>query len=74
MDDRSLYATILGMQAPWDVERVELREAEQAVHVWVREAAGTSFGCPECTAPSPTYDHVEPRVEWRRFGLYHVSI
>ena len=63
MDDRSLYATILGMQAPWDVERVELREAEQAVHVWVREAAGTSFGCPECTAPSPTYDHVE-RV-WR---------
>lgn len=63
MDDRSLYATILGMQAPWDVERVELRETEQAVHVWVREASGTSFGCPECTAPSPIYDHVE-RV-WR---------
>ena len=24
MDDRSLYATILVMQASWDVERVEL--------------------------------------------------
>jgi hypothetical protein len=25
MDDRSLYATILGLDAPWEVERVELR-------------------------------------------------
>lgn len=59
MDDRSLYATILGMQAPWDVERVELRETEQAVHVWVREQSGTRFGCPECAATSPIHDHVE---------------
>ena len=36
MDDRSLYATILGMEAPWGVERVELREVEQAVHVGAR--------------------------------------
>jgi len=63
MDDRSLYATILGMEAPWGVERVELREVEQAVHVWVREHAGATFGCPECAAPSPIYDHVER--SWR---------
>lgn len=63
MDDRSRYATILGMQAPWEVERVELRETEQAVHVWVHEAPGTGFGCPECAAASPTYDPGE-RV-WR---------
>lgn len=63
MDDRALYATILGLEAPWGVERVELRESEQAVHVWVREAVGTSFNCPECAAASPVYDHVE-RV-WR---------
>lgn len=63
MDDRSLYATILGMEAPWGVERVELRELEQAVHVWVREHAGVTFGCPECAAPSPISDHVER--SWR---------
>lgn len=57
MDDRSLYATILGLQAPWDVERVELREAEQVVHVWVRAQAGTQFVCPECGATGPIYDH-----------------
>jgi len=63
MDDRSLYATILGLEKPWDVERVELREAEQAVHVWVNVDPGTRFGCPECAAIGPTYDHVER--SWR---------
>ena len=63
MDDRSLYATILGMQAPWDVERVELRDTEQAVHVWVREQRDARFVCPECGASGPIYDHVER--SWR---------
>ena len=63
MDDRSLYATILGMQAPWDVERVELRDTEQAVHVWVREQRDARFVCPECGASGPIYDQVER--SWR---------
>ena len=57
MDDRSLYATILGLSAPWDVERVELREAEQVVHVWVTAQEGTRFVCPECGVAGPIYDH-----------------
>lgn len=63
MDDRSLYATILGLDVPWEVERVELRETEQVVHVWVQERVGTPFGCPECGAAGPVYDHVER--SWR---------
>lgn len=63
MDERSLYATLLGLETPWDVERVELRETEQAVHVWVRAAEGAAFGCPECEAASPIYDHKER--SWR---------
>src|SRR5436190_5557431 len=47
MRDRELYATILGVQAPWTVERVELDVAGGAVHVWLtidwlREAAVTA--------------------------------
>jgi transposase len=57
MDDRSLYATILGLEAPWEVERVELTTTEQVVHVWVQARDGTSFVCPECGATSPIYDH-----------------
>jgi len=63
MDDRALYATILGLDAPWDVDRVELREAEHAVHVWVAARAGTTFACPECAVASPVYDHGER--SWR---------
>ena len=63
MDDRALYQTILGLTTPWEVERVELREATQEVDVWVAAATGTTFGCPPCAAVSPVYDHVERR--WR---------
>ena len=63
MDDRGLYQTILGLQQPWDVERVTLREVEAEVDVWVGAVAGTTFACPHCDEPAPIYDHVERR--WR---------
>lgn len=63
MDGRSVYATILGLQAPWEVERVELKAVEEAVHVFVHEAAGTPFACPECATAAPIYDHVDR--SWR---------
>lgn len=63
MDDRTLYATILGIAPPWDVTRVELDDAVKAVHVWLEERAGTSLRCPECQTVSPIHDHVERR--WR---------
>lgn len=61
MEDRELYQTILGLHAPWTVARVELREAEGAVHVWAAALPGTGFSCPECGASAPTYDHAERR-------------
>lgn len=63
MEDRELYQTILGLQAPWVVSRVELREAEHAVHVWVAERPDTAFPCPECGVTAPVYDRSERR--WR---------
>jgi len=63
VDDRALYQTILGVRAPWQVERVELRPEPGEVEVWVAAAAGTGFACPECDAAAPIHDHVERR--WR---------
>lgn len=63
MEDRELYQTILGLSAPWGVERVHLKEAEGTVEVWVSPADGTTWSCPECEASVPGYDHVERR--WR---------
>jgi hypothetical protein len=53
MDDRTLYATILGIAAPWDVTRVELDDRAKVVYVWLEEQSGTPFVCPECQAISP---------------------
>jgi hypothetical protein len=33
MQDRDLYLTILGIGAPWQVERVEVRAADNKVEV-----------------------------------------
>ena len=63
MDDRRLYATILGIAAPWDVSRVELDDAAKTVHVWLEERPAMSFACPDCGAVSPLHDHVER--SWR---------
>lgn len=63
MEDRELYQAILGLSAPWTVERVELKETEQAVEVWVGEREGTRFTCPECGERAPIYDRAERR--WR---------
>lgn len=63
MEDRELYQAILGLSEPWTVDRVELKEADQAVEVWVRERDGTGFACPDCGERSPIYDRSERR--WR---------
>lgn len=63
MDDRQLYQAILGLTAPWQVEKVELRKDVQEVDVHVRWPEKTAGLCPECGASSPIYDHLERR--WR---------
>jgi hypothetical protein len=69
MDDRALYATILGKARPWPVERVELDDTAKAVHVWLAEHAGSTFTCPECQTISPLYDHVER--SWGHLNTCH---
>ncbi len=63
MRDRELYATILGLSEPWEVERVELDAKQQAVHVWLARKERAEAECPECRQSAPIYDHRER--EWR---------
>jgi transposase len=63
MRDHELYATILGVQVPWRVERVELDVPGGAVHVWLARDEGAAAECPECHTPQTIYDHRER--EWR---------
>ncbi len=62
--DVELYRQLLGIEAPWKVERVELSEGEQKVEVTVGHARGLRWPCPECGLELGLYDHGEERV-WR---------
>lgn len=62
MNDKQLYAQILGVSAPWRVVGVDLRLGEGEVEVTVvRDQAGTT--CPECGRTCPGYD--TRRRQWR---------
>jgi transposase len=63
MRDHELYATILGVQAPWRVERVELDVPGGAVHVWLARDGSAAAECPECHTAQTIYDHRDR--EWR---------
>ena len=64
MQDRELYRQILGIEAPWFVERVELKLAEGEVHIYLEHGEMASWPCPECAASCQLYDHQGER-QWR---------
>ena len=64
MKDTELYAALLKLGARWVVREVRLDVASERVDVWIEEAAGTRWSCPECGQAAPVYDHAEER-QWR---------
>jgi transposase len=63
MQDRDLYARILGLTDPWRVVDVKLDVGGGEVRVRVEAKADAQFGCPECGNPSAGYDTRER--SWR---------
>lgn len=63
MQDKDLYQTLLGLNSPWYVAKVDLAVAEGQVHVWV-EHGESNWMCPECGERCALYDHAEERT-WR---------
>ena len=64
MESVELYRHLLGLNAPWTVERVDLDMARQHVEVHVGHAAGQRFACPDCGREMAVYDHLAERA-WR---------
>lgn len=64
MQDRELYAQILGVDAPWRVERVEMLRAQGEIHVFLEHDERTRWACPECDQECALYDH-QPERRWR---------
>lgn len=56
MQDRDLYARILGLVDPWQVSDVRLDVKAEEVRVTVASKATAAFVCPECGKMCPGYD------------------
>jgi len=63
MQDRELYRQILGIESPWDVQRVELKLEAGQIHVYL-EHDNVEWPCPECGTQCGLYDH-QPERQWR---------
>lgn len=68
MDDKTLYAQLLGLTAPWGVEVVELKLAEGAVHIRVALPPKERWVCPECLQRAPIHDHRDRT--WRHLDTF----
>ncbi|MFQ5889516.1 MAG: hypothetical protein ACE5JR_05635 [Gemmatimonadota bacterium] len=68
MDDRRLYETILGLEAPWYVEGVEVRAEEEEILVRLERAERTPLLCPEGGQSAPGYDRSPERRPRARPG------
>jgi hypothetical protein len=64
VQDRELYAQILGVREPWRVESVELKLSEGEVHEHLAHEPGLEWLCPECGKSCAFYDH-QPERRWR---------
>src|SRR5438552_6754910 len=64
MQDHQLYQRILGIEGPWQVERVDLQLKEGEVHVYLTHEDNREWACAECGVLCPLYDH-QPERQWR---------
>lgn len=62
MNDKKLYAQILGIVSPWHVEQVELKLGNGQIVISVEGSSEVDV-CPECGKRCPQYDSSERR--WR---------
>jgi transposase len=74
MRDTDLYGQILGLQAPWFVEHVDLDASQGRVDIRLGHERAARFACPQCGRDLACRDHAEERV-WRhldtcQFGTY----
>lgn len=66
------YTHLLGLSSPWEIVKVELKDAEKSVHLYIKHESNHKFGCTSCGILSPVYDHNKERV-WRHLDTCNYS-
>ena len=70
MDSVELYRQLLGVTAPWTVQRVDMDVHNLRVDVHLEHAPAARFACPQCGRECSVYDHAAER-SWRHLDSCH---
>lgn len=70
MDSTELYSQLLGVTAPWTVQRVAMDVHGLSVDVYLEHAKSVRFACPTCGQMCAVYDHLAQR-RWRHLDSCH---
>lgn len=62
MDDKVLFAKILGLRPPWFVKQVAVKETEQRIDIFVDHEPHVRVKYPVCNAFYSLYDHAPERI------------
>jgi len=68
MDTKMLFTTALGLQAPWQVTRLEFDAQAKRLDVRIDFPRGSVFPCPECQQLCKVHD--APEHEWRHLNFF----
>jgi transposase len=69
MHDRQVFSKLLGVVAPWEVEKVDLQLEAGEVHILVRHRRGVTWPCPQCGRRCKLHDH-QPERTWRHLDVF----
>ncbi|STT78957.1 transposase [Klebsiella pneumoniae] len=72
MDEKSLYAHILNLSAPWQVKSLSLDENAGSVTVTVGIAENTRLACPGCGKSCSVHDHRHRK--WRHLDTCQFTL
>jgi transposase len=64
-----LFSRALGLEAPWQVTKIEFSETDQEINIYLDFPRGSRFRCPKCgRSDVPAYDTKEKR--WRHLNFF----
>lgn len=71
MDQLTLFATALGLPAPWYVSETSLSIPNKRLDIKIDFARGSLFACPNCGAAAKAYDTTEET--WRHLNFFQFA-
>lgn len=64
----SLFTRALKLESPWKVKKIEFKEGEKELKIFIDFPRGSIFKCPKCGREAKAYDTKEKR--WRHLNFF----